>query len=82
MAAKRSKNDEAARAEVTVSIRGAGGRVVGTLSPRRTATDEAVLSFVTPLLGAGTYEASSRIVVARDGVPLTDHAHRFTFSVP
>ena len=63
---------ESARAEVTVSLRDAAGEVV---------SEGATASFVTTSLRPGTYEAVLRVTIARDG-RVTEHAHRFSFSVP
>ena len=84
MSVQRPEDDqEPARAEVTVSIRDAAGRVVRALSgDRRAASREAAISFVTPPLSSGSYEAVLHLVVARRDRRVTEHAHRFTFSVP
>jgi len=65
-------HDEHARAQVTVSIRDAAGAV---------ASEGATASFVTAPLRPGTYEAVFHVTIARDG-GVTEHAHRFSFSVP
>jgi hypothetical protein len=76
-------DDEPARAEVTLSIRDAAGRVVRALpGERRAASREAAISFVTPPLASGSYDAVLHVVVARGNRRVTEHAHRFTFSVP
>ena len=70
---RHDENDEHARTEVTVSIRDATGRAVSA---------EADVSFVTGPLPAGMYEAVLHLVVGRRGRRLTEHAHRFSFTVP
>ena len=84
MSIQRPGNDqEPARAEVTLSIRDAAGRVVHTLATgRRAASREAAISFVTAPLASGSYEAVLHVVVARRDGRVTEHGHRFTFSVP
>lgn len=83
MSVQRPEDDhEPARAEVTLSIRDAAGRVVRVPGDRRAASREAAVSFVTPPLASGNYEAVLHVVVARRDRRVTEHAHRFTFSVP
>ena len=66
------RHHEHARAEVTVCLRDAAGKAV---------SQEATASFVTAPLRPGTYEAVFHVTIARDG-GVTEHAHRFSFSVP
>jgi len=84
MSMQRPEDDqEPARAEVTLAIRDAAGRVVRTLpGERRAASREAAISFVTPPLASGSYDAVLHVVVARGNRRVTEHAHQFTFSVP
>jgi hypothetical protein len=83
MSVRRPEDDqEPARAEVRLSIRDAAGRVVRARpEERRAASREGAISFVAPL-GSGSYEAVFHVVVTRRGQHITEHAHRFTFSVP
>jgi methionine-rich copper-binding protein CopC len=72
MSGERDEHDEHGRAKVTISLRDAAGEVV---------SEGATASFVTAPLRPGTYEAVFHVTVARDG-HVTEHAHRFSFSVP
>ena len=84
MSVQRPEDDqEPARAEVTLSIRDAAGRLVRALpGERRAASREAAISFVTPPLAGGSYDAVLHVVVARGARRVTEHTHRFTFAVP
>ena len=80
---RRDQNERPTRAEVTLCVRDAGGRVVRVQAgERRAPAGNGTIGFVAPALATGIYEVVLQVRVGSRDRPSTEHAHRFTFSVP
>jgi len=83
MTVHRDRDEGPARAEVTLSVRDAAGGIVQVQGgEHRSPSGSGTIAFVAPALASGTYEVVLQVRIGSRNRASTEHAHRFTFSVP